>query len=107
MPKRSWSPRSKAPHGVSDGEYHPVEIYMTDYRPTNGLMIPYVLETKVVTPAPVAGKKDPLQYNAETITVEEVQLNRQLKDSLFAEPKSDLEVSAPKAVNTTATAVRR
>ena len=90
-----------------DGEYHPVEIYMTDYRSTNGLMIPYVLETKVVTPAPVAGKKDPLQYSAETITIEEVQLNRQLEDSLFSEPKSDVEVSAPKAVNTTATAVRR
>ena len=35
-----------------DGEYHPVEIYMTDYRSTSGLMIPYVLETKVVTPHP-------------------------------------------------------
>ena len=90
-----------------DGEYHPVEIYMTDYRSTNGLMIPYVLATKVVTPVPVAGKKDPSQYSAETITIEEVQLNRQLEDSLFAAPKSDVAVSAPKGVNTSATAVRR
>jgi len=90
-----------------DGEYHPVEIYMTDYRSTNGLMIPYVQETKVVTLAPVAGKKDPPQYSAEMITIEEVQLNRQLEDSLFAEPKSDVAVSGPQAVNTSATAVRR
>lgn len=90
-----------------DGEYRPVEIYMTDYRSTNGLMIPYVLATKVVTPAPVTGKKDPSQYSAETITIEEVQLNRQLEDSLFAAPQSDVAVSAPKGVNTSATAVRR
>jgi hypothetical protein len=62
---------------------------MTDYRSTNGLIIPYVLAAKVLTPAPVAGKKDPAQYSAETITIEEVQPNRQLEDWLFAEPKSE------------------
>ena len=30
-----------------DGKFHPVEVYYRDYKPTNGLWIPYLLETKV------------------------------------------------------------
>jgi hypothetical protein len=30
-----------------DGKFHPVEVYYRDYKPTNGLLIPYLLETKV------------------------------------------------------------
>ena len=90
-----------------DGEDRPIDIYMTDYRSTNGLMIPYVLETKVVTPAPVAVEKASPQYSAEAITIEEVQLNPQLEDSLFTKPKSEVAVSAPKAAHTSATPVQR
>src|SRR5215469_15414245 len=32
-----------------DGIYHPVEVYYRDYRSVNGLEIPFVLETRVLT----------------------------------------------------------
>lgn len=56
-----------------DGKYHPVEIYYRDYRTTNGLVLPFVMETKV---------EDIRQ--TEKIEVEQVTVNPRLEDSQFA-----------------------
>lgn len=56
-----------------DGKYHPVEVYYRDYRTVSGLMIPYVMETKV------QGVKQ-----TEKIEVENVAINPRVEDSRFA-----------------------
>jgi hypothetical protein len=69
-----------------DGTSHPVEVYFRDYRPVNGLQIPYVLETKVLQVAQTAlGLKDP-PVPAEKIIVDKVVVNPKLDESLFAKP---------------------
>jgi outer membrane lipoprotein-sorting protein len=60
-----------------DGKMRPVEIYFRDYRPVNGLMVPYVLETTV------EGVKQSNKMNIESVVV-----NPKLEDALFAKPKS-------------------
>jgi len=59
-----------------DGKYHPVAIFLRDYRPVNGLMMPYVLETTV------EGIKD-----TEKIQIEEIVSNPKLDESKFAMPR--------------------
>jgi len=59
-----------------DGKVHPVEVYYRDYRNVNGLMIPYVLETTVL------GVR-----HSHKMTIEQVQVNPKLDDSLFVTPK--------------------
>lgn len=56
-----------------DGKYHSVEIYFRDYRAVSGLMVPYLLETKVegVT-------------QTEKIQIEKVAVNPRVEDSRFA-----------------------
>jgi hypothetical protein len=69
-----------------DGTYHPVEVYYRDYRPVNGLQIPYVLETRVL---PVAQTKMGLRDPAvppEKIMIEKVVVNPQFDDALFTKP---------------------
>ncbi len=56
-----------------DGKYHPVEIYYRDYRTVSGLMMPYVMETKV------QGVKQ-----TEKIEIENVAINPRVEDSRFA-----------------------
>jgi outer membrane lipoprotein-sorting protein len=56
-----------------DGKYHPVEIYYRDYRTVSGLMIPYVMETKV------QGVKQ-----TEKIEIENFAVNPRVEDSRFA-----------------------
>jgi outer membrane lipoprotein-sorting protein len=56
-----------------DGKHHSVEIYYRDYRSVNGLMVAYVMETKV------QGVKQ-----TEKIKVEKVTVNPHLEDSRFA-----------------------
>lgn len=56
-----------------DGKYHPVETYYRDYRTVAGLMIPYVMETKV------QGVKQ-----TEKIEIENVAVNPRVEDSRFA-----------------------
>jgi len=58
-----------------DGKYHPVFVYMRDYRPVNGLMIPHLLETAVQG-----------VQRTEKIQVEKVEVNPQLEESRFARP---------------------
>jgi outer membrane lipoprotein-sorting protein len=59
-----------------DGKYHPVSTYLRDYRPVNGLMMPYLLETSV------DGVRD-----TEKIEIEEIVSNPKLDDSKFAMPR--------------------
>lgn len=56
-----------------DGKYHPVEVYYRDYRPTSGLMVPYLMETKV------QGVKQ-----TEKIEIEKIAVNPPVEDSRFA-----------------------
>jgi hypothetical protein len=59
-----------------DGKFHPVATYLRDYRPVNGLMIPYVNETVV------EGVRQ-----TEKILVEKVIVNPKLEDSHFNKPQ--------------------
>jgi len=77
------------PRGL-DGRLHNVEIHYRDYRPVNGLMIPYVLETAV------QGVKA-----TRKMTVEKVEVNSKIDDSVFMKPQV---LTAAAAVTTTAAA---
>ena len=69
-----------------DGTSHPVEVYFRDYRPVNGLQIPYVLETKVLAVAKTAlGLRD-TPVPVERIVIEKVAVNPRLEESLFSKP---------------------
>jgi hypothetical protein len=59
-----------------DGKYHPVSIFMRDYRSVNGLMMPYLMETVV------DGVKD-----TEKIQFDQIVSNPKLDDSKFAMPR--------------------
>jgi hypothetical protein len=70
-----------------DGTDHPVEVYFRDYRPVNGLQIPFVLETKVLPVAHTAlGFKDP-PVPAEKTIIDKVVVNPKLDESLFSKPE--------------------
>jgi outer membrane lipoprotein-sorting protein len=56
-----------------DGKYHAVEVYYRDYRSVNGLMMPYLQETRV------EGVKQ-----TEKIAIEKISINPALEDSRFA-----------------------
>lgn len=59
-----------------DGKYHPVAVYYRDYKPVDGLMMPYLLETVV------EGVKD-----TEKIEIEKIVLNPKLDETRFAMPR--------------------
>jgi len=70
-----------------DGTDHPVEVYFRDYRPVNGLQIPFVLETKVLPVGRTAlGFKDP-PVPAEKTIIDKVTVNPKLDASLFSKPE--------------------
>lgn len=58
-----------------DGKYHPVAVYLRDYRTVSGLTVPYLLETAV------EGVRD-----TEKITIQSVISNPNLEESRFAKP---------------------
>jgi outer membrane lipoprotein-sorting protein len=69
-----------------DGTEHPVEVYFRDYRQVNELVIPFVLETKVLPVGRTAmGFKDP-PVPVEKIALDNVVVNPKLDDSLFMKP---------------------
>jgi hypothetical protein len=69
-----------------DGTEHPVEVYLRDYRQVNGLMIPFVFETKVLPVVKTAtGFKD-TPVPVEKIALDNVVVNPKLDDSLFVKP---------------------
>ena len=59
-----------------DGKYHPVVVFLRDYRTVNGLMMPYLMETTV------EGVKD-----TEKIQFEEIVSNPKLDATQFAMPR--------------------
>lgn len=56
-----------------DGKYHPVEIYYRDFKTVNGLMMPFITETKV------EGVRQ-----TEKIVIEKIDVNPRVEDSRFA-----------------------
>ena len=56
-----------------DGKYHAVATYFRDYRPVDGVVVPYIFETAV------EGVRQ-----TEKIQLEKVAVNPKLEDSLFA-----------------------
>jgi outer membrane lipoprotein-sorting protein len=60
-----------------DGRMHTVWVYQRDFRPVQGVSVPFLLETVV------DGYKD-----THKMTIEKVGLNPQLDDSLFVKPRS-------------------
>ena len=72
-----------------DGTDHPVEVYYRDYRPVNGLQIPFVLETRVLPVAKTATGFRDTPVPPEKITVEKVTVNPKLDDSQFAKPQTE------------------
>jgi outer membrane lipoprotein-sorting protein len=81
-----------------DGVYHPVEVYLKDYRAESGLMIPHLLETKVlpVKTRPTKGIPSGPRFSStiERIMVEDVKVNPKLDDALFAKPQPRSSVDA-------------
>jgi hypothetical protein len=70
-----------------DGTDHPVEVYLRDYRPVNGLEVPFLLETRVLSVAKtVLGLKDPAVPPERTI-IERVVINPRLDEALFSRPE--------------------
>ena len=80
-----------------DGVYHPVEIYYRDYRPVNGLQIPFLLETKVLPVNKTATGYRDTPVPVEKIVVEKVVVNPRLDPSAFSKPQ----VAAAAATTTT------
>jgi hypothetical protein len=58
-----------------DGKYRPVSIYFRDYKPVQGIVLPYVIETAVDGVA-----------QTEKILIEKVSVNPKLDDSHFVKP---------------------
>jgi hypothetical protein len=77
-----------------DGVNHPVEVYYRDYRPVDGLQIPFLLETKVlpVTVTTTGYKDTPVPV--EKTVVEKVTVNPKLDPTAFSKPQVP---SGPKA----------
>jgi hypothetical protein len=70
-----------------DGTDHPVEVYLRDYRPVNGLEVPFLLETRVLSVAKtVLGLKDPAVPPERTI-IERAVVNPRLDEALFSRPE--------------------
>lgn len=67
-----------------NGKMRKVETYYRDYRRVGGILVPYVLETRVDTaPQPRA------------MTIEKVVLNEKMDDSLFGKPASLTDAEMP------------
>jgi hypothetical protein len=69
-----------------DGTYHPVEVYFRDYRQVNGLLIPFVLETKVLPVTKTATGLPDTPVPVERITMEKAVVNPKLDPSEFTKP---------------------
>ena len=69
-----------------DGVEHPVEVSFPDYRQVNGLVIPFVLETRVLPVTRTATGLRDTPVPVEKITLEKVEVNPKLDPSAFAKP---------------------
>ena len=73
-----------------DGRYHPVEVYYRDYRSVGSVKIPYVLETRVLGIPSTKGANG-ADVAVEKITIERVEINPKLSDSLFTKAQLSAE----------------
>lgn len=69
-----------------DGKLHPVEVYLRDYRLISGLLIPFVLETKVLPVGPQGQHVRASAVPVEKINIEKVVINPKLDASQFVKP---------------------
>ncbi len=70
-----------------DGTEHPVEVYFRDYRPVDGLQIPFVIETRVLPVArTVTGLRDS-PVPPEKMIIDKVVVNPKLDESRFSKPE--------------------
>lgn len=82
-----------------DGKDRPVEIYLRDYHPVNGLQISYVIETRVHDPG-IPGAIMPSSMT-EKIIIDKVEVNPPLSDSRFFKAQLEATASAkPTSVQT-------
>jgi hypothetical protein len=72
-----------------------VEVYYRDYRPVDGLQIPFVLETKVLPLAQTRkGFKD-ASVPVEKIIIDKVVVNPKFDESLFTKPQIEAAANKP------------
>ena len=69
-----------------DGVEHPVEVYYSDYRPVNGLQIPFILETRVLPVTHATSSAGSSAIPVERIVLNKVEVNPILEESLFSKP---------------------
>jgi len=67
-----------------DGTYHPVEVYYRDYRTVDGLQIPFVLETRVLSVAKNAVGLRDTPVPPEKIVIDKVVVNPKVEEKLFS-----------------------
>src|SRR5579864_6480795 len=71
------------PHRL-DGVEHPVEVYYRDYRTVDGLQIPFVLETRVLSVAKNAVGLRDTPVPPEKIVIDKVVVNPKVEEKLFS-----------------------
>ena len=69
-----------------DGKLHPVEVYLRDYRLISGLLIPFVLETKILPVGAPGQHVRTSDVPVEKINIEKVVINPKLDASHFSKP---------------------
>jgi len=69
-----------------DGTDHPTEVYFRDYRPVEGLQIPFVRETRVLPVAKTATGLPDVPVPPERINIEKVVLNPKFDEAVFRKP---------------------
>jgi hypothetical protein len=77
-----------------DGTDHPVEVYFRDYRQVDGLQIPFILETRVLPVARVAGGFRDTPVPPERIVINRVVVNPKFDEALFSNLDANAGLSA-------------
>ena len=88
-----------------DGRERHVEVYYRDFRPVEGLQVPFVLETQVLN-AQAGPGGSPYTTAREQIHLDKVQINGKLDDALFSKASLDAEAGGSPGTNA-ATVARR
>jgi hypothetical protein len=76
-----------------DGTDHPTAVYFPDYRPVEGLQIPFVVETRVLPVVNTATGLADVPVPPERINIEKVVLNPKFDEALLAKPDARLSAS--------------
>jgi hypothetical protein len=70
-----------------DGTEHPVEVYYREYRTVDGLQIPFVLETRVLSVGVNALRLRDTPVPPEKIVIDKVVVNPKMEEKLFSKPE--------------------